>query len=151
MDDVRWMREALELARAAGAEGDVPVGCVIVRDGTVVGRGRNRREKNRDATAHAEMEAIRMASQALGSWHLEDCTLYVTLEPCPMCAGAIWNARIGRVVFGAADPKAGCCGSLLHLGLEGFTPEPDIVGGVEEKACAELLRTFFQGLRIGKK
>ncbi|MCD7754253.1 MAG: nucleoside deaminase [Clostridiales bacterium] len=151
MDDRKWMDEALELARAAGAAGDVPVGCVIVRGDEIVGQGQNRREETHDATAHAEMEAIRMASQALGRWHLEDCTLYVTLEPCPMCAGAVWNARMGRVVFGAADPRAGCCGSLLHFGLEGLTPEPEIVGGVEEAACAALLRDFFQDLRYPKK
>ncbi|MCD7946227.1 MAG: nucleoside deaminase [Clostridiales bacterium] len=151
MDDRKWMGQALALARVAGAAGDVPVGCVIVRGDQIVGRGRNRREETHDATAHAEMEAIRMASQALKRWHLEDCTLYVTLEPCPMCAGAVWNARIGRVVFGAADPRAGCCGSLLHLGLEGLTPEPEIVGGVEADACTALLQDFFQGLRYSKK
>lgn len=147
MNDLDYMREALALARAARTAGDVPVGCVIVRAGEIVGRGQNRREARHDATAHAELEALRMASQSLGRWQLSDCTLYVTLEPCPMCAGAIWNARIGRVVFGAPDPRAGCCGSLLHLGLEGFAPSPEILGGVLEEDCLALLRGFFQALR----
>lgn len=146
-EDIRYMQEALTLARAAGAAGDVPVGCVIVRQGQVVGTGQNRREAGHDATAHAELEAIRMASQRLGRWKLSDCTLYVTLEPCPMCAGAIWNARIGRVVYAAADPRAGCCGSVLHLGLEGFLPQPEMTGGLLEEEALALLRGFFQGLR----
>ena len=147
MNDEVFMTQALALAKTAGARGDVPVGCVIVRGDTVVGRGRNRREEAHDATAHAEVEAIRQASQTLGRWRLEDCTLYVTLEPCPMCAGAIWNARIPRVVFGAADEKAGCCGSRLHLGLEGFRPSADITGGVLEEECARVLGSFFQSMR----
>lgn len=145
--DFDYMRQALSLAEAARETGDVPVGCVVVRSGQIVGQGQNRREARHDATAHAELEALRMASQTLGRWRLEDCTLYVTLEPCPMCAGAIWNARIGRVVFGAPDERAGCCGSLLHLGLEGFSPSPEILGGVLEEECRALLQSFFQGLR----
>lgn len=143
----RYMRDALALARAAQETGDVPVGCVIVRGEEIIGRGQNRREAASDATAHAELEAIRMASQALGRWNLSDCALYVTLEPCPMCAGAIWNARIPFVCFGAADPRAGCCGSVLHLGLEGFAPEPEIWGGLLEEESLALLRDFFRGLR----
>ena len=146
----QYMREALALAEAAQETGDVPVGCVIVRGKEIIGRGQNRREAAADATAHAEVEAIRMASQTLGRWNLSDCTLYVTLEPCPMCAGAIWNARIGTVYFGARDPRAGCCGSVLHLGLEGFGPEPEIWGGLLEEESLALLRRFFQGLRKGE-
>ena len=145
--DERYMSLALALAREAGEAGDVPVGCVVVRDGVVVGRGRNRREADRDATAHAEVEAIRDACRTLGRWRLHDCALYVTLEPCPMCAGAIWNARLGRVVYGADDPAAGCCGSRLHLELEGFSPGAEITAGVLAEDCRVLLRNFFAGLR----
>lgn len=111
MNHEQYMRRALELAMEAQAEGDVPVGCVIVRDGEIVGEGRNRREERGDATAHAELEAIRDACARTGSWRLHGCTLYVTLEPCPMCAGGIINARIDRIYYGAGDEKAGCCGS----------------------------------------
>lgn len=141
------MTQALALARQALAAGDVPVGCVIVKDGQIISRGKNERELRHDATAHAEMEAIRSASQALGRWRLEDCTLYVTLEPCPMCAGAIWNARLGRVVFGAADERYGCCGSLLHFGLEEITPFPTVTAGVMEEECRQVLAEFFRSLR----
>ena len=113
MNHEQYMRRALELAMEAQAEGDVPVGCVIVRDGEIVGEGRNRREERGDATAHAELEAIRDACARTGSWRLHGCTLYVTLEPCPMCAGGIINARIDRIYYGAGDEKAGCCGSCL--------------------------------------
>ncbi len=143
--EVNWMREALALAREAAAEGDVPVGCVVVRCGAVVGRGRNRREALGDATAHAEMEAIRAACAALGSWHLEGCALYVTLEPCPMCAGAVINARIDTVVYGAASPKSGCCGSVLSLFQEHFNHRPAVYGGVLEEDCGRLLTAFFNG------
>ena len=115
-----FMRQALELAQEAAAEGDVPVGCVIVRDGQIIGRGRNRREERGDATAHAELEAIRDACARLGSWRLHGCTLYVTLEPCPMCAGGIINARISEVRYGTRDEKAGCCVSVLDLFSEPF-------------------------------
>jgi tRNA(adenine34) deaminase len=147
MNDADYMRKALALAAQAAASGDVPVGCVVVREGEIVGEGCNRRELRHDATAHGEMEALRQASQRLGRWHLEDCTLYVTLEPCPMCAGAIWNARVGRVVFGAADEKAGCCGSKLHLGLEGFRPWARVTAGVLEEECKAVLGDFFRTLR----
>ena len=113
----RYMAMALALAKEAGEQGDIPVGCVVVQDGTVIGTGRNCREARGDATAHAEVEAIRAACAALGSWRLEGCDLYVTLEPCPMCAGAMVNARIRRVWYGAQNPKAGCCGSVLALSL----------------------------------
>ncbi|MCD7917706.1 MAG: nucleoside deaminase [Clostridiales bacterium] len=143
--EVNWMREALALAREAAAEGDVPVGCVVVRRGAIVGRGRNRREALGDATAHAEVEAIRAACAALGSWHLEGCALYVTLEPCPMCAGAVINARIDTVVYGAASPKSGCCGSVLSLFQEKFNHRPAVYGGVLEEDCGRLLTAFFSG------
>lgn len=142
-----YMKAALALAKAAQETGDVPVGCVIVQGDRIIGQGQNRREAVSDATAHAEVEAIRMACRALGRWNLSDCALYVTLEPCPMCAGAIWNARIPYVYFGARDPQAGCCGSVLHFGIEGFRPEAKIWGGLLEEESLVLLRDFFQGLR----
>jgi len=142
-----YMRQALALAREAIADGDVPVGCVIVRDGEIVGRGRNRREARDDATAHAEVEAIRDACARLGSWRLLRCTLYVTLEPCPMCAGAIINARVEEVRYGTKDDKAGCCGSVLNLFEERFNHHPRIYQGPLERECEGLLRAFFQGLR----
>ena len=118
-----YMRQALALAQEAAAHGEVPVGCVIVREGQIVGRGRNRREEKQHTSSHAEMEAIRQANEALGTWRLDDCTLYVTLEPCPMCAGAIVQARIPRVVVGSMNPKAGCAGSVMNLLQEpGFNP-----------------------------
>lgn len=147
MDHESFMRKALELAREAIADGDVPVGCVIVRDGEIVGRGRNRREARGDATAHAEVEAIRDACARLGSWRLHGCTLYVTLEPCPMCAGAIINARVKEVRYGARDGKAGCCGSVLNLFEERFNHRPRIYGGTLEAECEAALQDFFQSLR----
>ena len=122
MDHELYMRQALELAREAAAAGEVPVGCVIVHDGRVIGRGRNRREEKQAVSSHAEMEAMAQANEALGSWRLEDCTLYVTLEPCPMCAGAIINARIPRVYYGARDREMGACGGVLNLFMERFPP-----------------------------
>ena len=144
-----FMRQALALAREAAAAGEVPVGCVIVRNGTVVGRGRNRREETRSAASHAEMEAIAQANETLGSWRLEDCELYVTLEPCPMCAGAILNARIRRVWFGARDRCFGACGGVTNLFMEGFPHSPALVGGVLEPECQALLSAFFSHLRGG--
>ena len=141
------MDEALTLAAEAAAEGEVPVGCVIVRNGQVVGRGRNRRETAKTALGHAEVEAIADACRNLGGWRLWDCTLYVTLEPCPMCAGAIVNARIPRVVYGAADAKAGSCGSVCDLFAMDFNHHPQVVSGVRQEECAELLREFFKNLR----
>ena len=142
----RYMAMALALAKEAGEQGDIPVGCVVVQDGTVIGTGRNCREARGDATAHAEVEAIRAACAALGSWRLEGCDLYVTLEPCPMCAGAMVNARIRRVWYGAQNPKAGCCGSVLALVQERFNHRPQVYGGVLEAECAALLRRFFAAL-----
>jgi len=147
MDHEYYMGEALALAREAIADGDVPVGCVIVKDDRIVGRGRNRREADGDATAHAEIEAIRDACAKLGSWRLHGCTLYVTLEPCPMCAGAIINARVEEVRYGARDEKAGCCGSVLNLFEERFNHRPRIYQGPLEGDCEAVLREFFQNLR----
>ena len=147
MEREDYMAQALELARQAGLEGDVPVGCVIVKDGQVIGRGRNRREERGDATAHAELEAIRQACARLGSWRLTGCDLYVTLEPCPMCAGGIINSRIRAVYYGVGDEKAGCCTSVLNLFEEGFNHRPRIYRGVLEQECRQVLRDFFQGLR----
>ena len=143
-----YMRLALEEARLALNTGDVPVGCVIAGpDGAVIGRGRNRREADHSALAHAETEAIRMACAALNSWRLHGCTLYVTLEPCPMCAGAIINARIGTVRYGAREEKSGCCGSVLNLFEERFNHKPALRGGLLREECASLLQEFFSSLR----
>lgn len=142
-----FMRQALALAREAAAAGEVPVGCVVVREGVVVGRGRNRREETRSAASHAEMEAIAQANAALGSWRLDECELYVTLEPCPMCAGAIINSRISTLRYGAREDKSGCCGSVLNLFEERFNHRPRIYGGLLERECRTLLENFFQGLR----
>ena len=142
-----YMRQALALAQEAAAHGEVPVGCVIVREGRIVGRGRNRREEKQHTSSHAEMEAIRQANEALGTWRLDDCALYVTLEPCPMCAGAILNARISRVVYGAADPKAGCMGSVCDLTAMPFPTVPYYKSGVLEAECRAELDRFFRGLR----
>ena len=143
----RWMAQALDLAREALEAGETPVGCVIVKDGTVVGRGRNRREEDRTALGHAEIEAIADACRTLGGWRLPGCTLYVTLEPCPMCAGAIVNARIPVVCYGARDDKAGCCGSVLNLFEERFNHHPRVYGHILEAECAGLLQEFFVILR----
>ena len=148
MDDRHFMEEALALAREAAAEGEVPVGCVIVRKGEIVGKGRNRREKDKSALAHAEIEAIREACENLGGWRLWECTLYVTLEPCPMCAGAIINARIPRVVYGASDKKFGACGSVCSLFSMAFNHHPTVEAGVLEEEAAALMTEFFQNLRL---
>ena len=147
MDHDKYMRMALELAAQAEGDGDVPVGCVIVKDGQVIGRGRNRREERGDATAHAEVEAIRDACARTGSWRLTDCTLYVTLEPCPMCAGAIINSRIHTLRYGTRDDKAGCCGSVLNLFEERFNHHPRIYQGPLKEECEGQLQDFFRGLR----
>ena len=147
MNHEDYMRLALELAAEAERDGDVPVGCVIVRDGEVIGRGRNRREADNNAAAHAEMEAIQDACRRVGSWRLHGASLYVTLEPCPMCSGGIINARISAVYYGAKDEKAGCCGSVLNLFEERFNHKPRIYGGILEAECAQQLRRFFEGLR----
>lgn len=151
MEDEHFMDEALALAREALEDGEVPVGCVIVRNGGIVGRGRNRREKSRNALGHAEIEAIAESCKTLGGWRLWECTLYVTLEPCPMCAGAIVNARIPRVVYGAADAKSGACGSVCDIFSMDFNHHPAAVGGVREAEAAALLQRFFEELRVTLK
>lgn len=148
MTDAEFMDVALQLAAEAAEDGEVPVGCVIVRDGLIVGRGRNRREKAHNALSHAEVEAIGEACSNLGGWRLWDCTLYVTLEPCPMCAGAIINARIPRVVFGASDDKCGACGSVCDLTTMDFNHHPVVERGVRQEEAAALLQRFFQDLRV---
>ena len=147
MNHEDYMRRAMTLAAQAAREGDVPVGCVIVKDGEIVGEGRNRREEHGDATAHAELEAIREACEKLGSWRLHGCTMYVTLEPCPMCAGGIINSRMETVRYGAKDEKAGACGSVLNLFEERFNHKPRLYGGLLEGECAEQLQDFFEKLR----
>lgn len=142
-----FMSQALALAREAAAAGEVPVGCVVVKDGVVVGRGRNRREEKQQVFSHAEMEAMAQANETLGTWRLDGCELYVTLEPCPMCAGAILNARIDRVFYGARDEAMGACGGVLNLFMEDFPHRPALVGGVLGEECRAVLSDFFRGLR----
>ncbi|NGZ78200.1 tRNA adenosine(34) deaminase TadA [Saccharibacillus sp. VR-M41] len=143
-----WMSLAIEEALKAQAIGEVPIGAVIVKDGEIIGRGYNLRETTHDATAHAEMIAIREASERLGAWRLLGCTLYVTLEPCPMCAGAIVQGRVPLVVYGTPDPKAGCAGTLMNLLQEPrFNHRTELIEGVMQEECANLLSDFFRGLR----
>ena len=149
MDDRAWMRLALEEAKAAAALGEVPVGALVVRSGELIAKAHNRRETGKSALAHAECLAIDEACKTLGGWRLHECELYVTLEPCPMCAGAIINSRLRRVVYGARDPKAGCCGSVTDLVALPFNHRPEAVGGVLEEECAGALRAFFQAKRKG--
>jgi len=148
MEREAYMSLALDLAREAAAAGEVPVGCVVVgADGEVIGRGRNRREQTGDATAHAEIEAIREACEHLGDWRLDGCALYVTLEPCPMCTGAIINARVPTVVFGAREALSGSCGSVIDLFSERYGHHPAVFGGIRREECAVLLQAFFHGKR----
>ena len=147
----KFMNAALKLARKAAAEGEVPVGCVVVRNGVIVGRGRNRRETKKDALGHAEIEAIHKACKKLGGWRLHQCDLYVTLEPCPMCTGAIINARIKTVYYGAPDLKAGSCGSVVNLFDLPYNHKPELVSGLMEQECTEELQKFFRELRERKK
>ncbi|ODU55513.1 MAG: tRNA-specific adenosine deaminase [Clostridium sp. SCN 57-10] len=147
MEREDYMREALALAREAAQDGEVPVGCVIVHDGRIVGRGRNTRERDRDALMHAEIAAIAEACLTLNGWRLTGCTLYVTLEPCPMCAGAIMNACISEVCYGASDTEWGACGGVLNLFEEAFPQRPRLYGGILAEESAALLRAFFQKLR----
>lgn len=148
----RFMEEAVKEAKKAEARGEVPIGAVIVREERIVGRGHNLRETTKDATAHAELIAIRNASETLNAWRLLDCTLYVTLEPCPMCAGAIVQARIPRVVFGAYDPKAGCAGTLMNLLQDArFNHRAEVISGIMEDLCGKLLSDFFRRLRKGNE
>ncbi|MDR3765992.1 MAG: tRNA adenosine(34) deaminase TadA [Butyricicoccus sp.] len=147
----KYMKAALRLAHKAAEEGEVPVGAVVVCDGKIVGRGRNRRETKKDALCHAELEAIHKACKKLGGWRLHRCDLYVTLEPCPMCTGAIINSRIKTLYFGAPDPKAGSCGTLTNLFDLNYNHKPEVVPGLLEDECAEVLREFFRALRARKK
>lgn len=151
-EDERWMDLALGEAREAEARGEVPIGCVIVSGGEVIGRGHNLREHDQDPTAHAEMIAIREAARRLGSFRVTPAVLYVTCEPCPMCAGALVNARIDRLVFGCHDPKAGACGTLYNIPADPrLNHRVEIVAGVREQECAEALSRFFRSLREKNK
>ncbi len=142
-----FMKEAVLLAEEARENGEVPVGAVIVKDGKIISKGRNRREKEKNALAHAEIEAINKACEALGSWRLDGCEMYVTLEPCPMCTGAILAARLSRVVFGAYDERAGSCYSAVNIPEITAEKKPQIIGGYMEKDCKQLLVSFFSGKR----
>ena len=151
MDRLDFMQQALLLAEEAGNDGEVPVGCVIVRNGEIVGRGRNRRERDKTALGHAEIEAIADACKNLGGWRLWECSMYVTLEPCPMCAGAIINARIPQVFVGAKDEKCGACGSVCDLFSMDFNHHPQVEFGLLEAESQKLLTEFFQALRVKMK
>lgn len=148
----KYMREALKQAKKAYALGEVPIGCVIVHAGRIIGRGYNRRNTDKNTLSHAEITAINKASKKIGDWRLEDCTLYVTLEPCQMCAGAIVQARIPEVVLGCMNPKAGCAGSVLNiLENQAFNHQVSVTKGVLEQECSDMLRIFFAELRIRNK
>lgn len=150
--DEKYMREAIRQAKKASALMEVPIGCVIVYDGKIIARGYNRRNTDRNTLSHAEMNAIRKASKKLGDWRLEGCTMYITLEPCQMCAGAIVQARVSRVVIGSMNPKAGCAGSILNLlEMEQFNHQVEVTRGVLEEECSEMLTGFFRELRAWKK
>lgn len=148
----KYMKEALRQAKKAYALGEVPIGCVIVYEGKIIGRGYNRRNTDKNTLAHAEITAIKRASKYIGDWRLEGCTLYVTLEPCQMCAGAIVQARIPEVVMGCMNPKAGCAGSILNvLEMPQFNHQVNVTRGVLEQECSDMLKTFFSQLRIRNK
>ncbi|MCR4715924.1 MAG: tRNA adenosine(34) deaminase TadA [Lachnospiraceae bacterium] len=150
-DDERYMKEAIKQAKKAEAIGDVPIGCVIVYDGKIIARGYNRRNKDKTTLAHAELIAIKRASKVINDWRLEDCTMYVTLEPCQMCAGAIVQARIPRVVAGCMNPKAGCAGSIIDMfHVDKFNHKVDFSYGILEDECRELMTSFFRKLRSSK-
>ncbi|MDA1026601.1 MAG: tRNA adenosine(34) deaminase TadA [Planctomycetota bacterium] len=150
--DIRMMERAIELARAAGANGEVPVGAVVYRGAEILGEAANNRETCCDPTGHAEMVALREAGNRLGSWRLKGCSMAVTLEPCPMCAGALVNARLKRLVYGAFDPKAGACTSLFEIpGDRRLNHRVEMIGGIEETRCAELLKAFFRRRRAEKR
>lgn len=150
--DERFMREAIKQARKAYAKKETPIGCVIVYEGKIIARGYNKRNEKKNTLAHAEIIAIHKASRVTGDWRLEDCTMYVTLEPCPMCAGAIVQARIKRVVVGSMNPKAGCAGSVINLlDMDGFNHKTEVQNGILEEECSELMSGFFRELRLKKK
>lgn len=152
MNHEEHMKRALEQARKAMSEGEVPVGCVIVdAGGDIIGTGYNRRENERNALAHAELEAINAACKKVNDWRLGGCSLYVTLEPCPMCAGAIINSRIAKVFYGAKEDVSGSCGSVINLFMERFSHSPQVVGGILEQECASLMTEFFKKLRDSNK
>ncbi|MEH7130925.1 tRNA adenosine(34) deaminase TadA [Neobacillus drentensis] len=152
LQDEDFMREAIKEAKKAEERGEVPIGAVIVMEGKIVSRAYNLRENEQNAIAHAELLAIDQACKDIGSWRLEESTLYVTLEPCPMCAGAIILARVKKVVYGAADPKGGCCGTLMNLlGDERFNHQSEVTSGVLEKECGQMLSDFFRGIRERKR
>lgn len=150
--DERFMREAIRQARKAGARMEAPIGCVIVYEGKIIARGYNRRNTDKNTISHAELNAIRKASKKLGDWRLEGCTMYITLEPCQMCAGAIVQARVSRVVIGSMNPKAGCAGSILNLlEMEQFNHQVEVTRGVLQEECSQMLSGFFKELREIKK
>ena len=147
-EDEKYMRQAIRLAKKAGDNGDVPIGCIIVYQGKVIGRGYNRRNKDKSPLAHAEIMAIKKASKIIGDWRLEECRMYVTLEPCQMCSGAIVQARIPEIVIGCMNPKAGCAGSIINiLDMPAFNHQVSITRGVCQKECSEMLKEFFKNLR----
>ena len=148
----RYMREAVKQAKKAYALGEVPIGCIIVYENKIIGRGYNRRNTDKNTLAHAEITAIRKASKVIGDWRLEGCTMYVTLEPCQMCAGAIVQARISKVVMACMNPKAGCAGSVLNiLDMPAFNHQVEIVRGILEEECSQMLKVFFKELRVRNK
>lgn len=151
-EEERYMREAVKQAKKAYALGEVPIGCVIVYEGKIIGRGYNRRNTDKNTLAHAEITAIRKASKVIGDWRLEGCTMYVTLEPCQMCAGAIVQARITKVVMACMNPKAGCAGSVINiLDMPAFNHQVEIVRGILEEECSQMLKVFFKELRVRNK
>lgn len=152
MESEEYMLAALELAKKAGEQGEVPVGCVITdKAGSIIARGYNMRENDLNALAHAEIIAINQACKSLGSWRLSECSMYVTLEPCPMCAGAIINSRIANVYYGARDETMGACGGVINLFMERFGFSPRLIGGVLERECGDILSSFFKSLRQSRE
>ena len=151
-EDERYMKEAIRQARKAEAIGDVPIGCVIVYEGKIIARGYNRRNKEKTVLAHAELAAMRKACKKIGDWRLEGCTMYITLEPCQMCSGAILQARVDRIVIGCMNPKAGCAGSILNLlNMKEFNHQVEVERGVLEEECSQMLKSFFKKLRVRLK
>ena len=151
-EDEKFMKAALVQAKKAAAIDEVPIGCVIVYEGKIIARGYNKRNKEKNTLSHAEMNAIRKASKYLGDWRLEGCTMYITLEPCPMCAGAIVQARVDRVVIGSMNPKAGCAGSILNLlDMPEFNHQVELTTGVMEEECSQMMKSFFKELREARK
>ena len=151
-EEEKYMKEALRQAKKAEKLGEVPIGCVIVKDGKIIARGYNRRNTDKNTLAHAELQAIRKASKAVGDWRLEECTMYITLEPCQMCAGAMMQARLTEAVIGCMNPKAGCAGSVLNiLEMDGFNHKVQVTRGVLEEECSQMMSQFFRELREKKK